>query len=99
MEIIYTAILTYSFGALMTYFIHPRTINFWNGTNDLTLINSIPYLIIISVSSFSLFSKQCPEVAIYRDNDSEFNWGSNHYSRSIYCSLISGILVICESSA
>ena len=37
-EILYGLLLTYSFGALMTYFIHPNTIDYWNGTSGSTLI-------------------------------------------------------------
>lgn len=51
----------------------------------------------IGLSSYSLFSQHCPEIAIYRDNDQELNWGSNHYQRSTYCSLLGlAILAINE---
>jgi hypothetical protein len=40
--------------------------------------------ILMSLSSYSLFSKNCPESAVYADNDSEFQIGSNHYQRPLH---------------
>ena len=85
-EVLLAAVLTFVNGALMVYIVNPETTGEDLGTR-------IPHLVIIGLSSYSLFSQHCPEVAIYRDNDQELNWGSNHYQRSTYCSLL-GLAVL-----
>ena len=51
----------------------------------LTLMDlNIIVLIVAGLSSYSLYSGRCPESAVYRDNDDEFAFGSNHYKRPIY---------------
>lgn len=58
-------------------------------------INLMAY-ILLALNSYSLFSKNCPESAVYRDNDSEFQIGSNHYQRPlnfIFCALVNEILM------
>lgn len=88
-EAVLAAILTLANGALMVYAIHPQTAG-----DD--MVARIPQIVIMGLSSFSLFSQHCPEIAIYRDNDSELNWGSNHYQRSTYCSMIALILLVAQ---
>ena len=58
-------------------------------------INAMIYFL-LALNSYSLFSKNCPESAVYRDNDSEFQIGSNHYQRPLYwviCAIILEIMV------
>jgi len=90
-EIFLAAVLTAVHGALMSYMFHPST----TGTS---LTSSIPYFVIIGLSSFSLFGHHCPEIAIYRDNDAEVAWGSNHYQRSTYCSVLALIVLLMKQA-
>lgn len=78
---IYASLLTFLQGALMVYVVHPQG----NGFGDNGLGSHIGHLVIMGLASYSLFSGKCPEIAIYRDNDSELEVGSNHYQRAIYC--------------
>lgn len=89
-EVVLASLLTFLHGALMVWMIHPAA----NGGDD--LVARIPHLAIIGLSSYSLFSAHCPEVAIYRDNDSELEFGSNHYQRSTHCSVIALALLIIQ---
>ena len=89
-EMIYVALLTFVHGALMVYVVHPKG----NGFGDGGMTDRIGHLVIMGLASYSLFSANCPEIAIYRDNDSELEVGSNHYQRAIYCSLIAVIMLI-----
>ena len=44
-------------------------------------------------ASYSLFSGRCPESAVYRDNDQEFTFGSNHYQRPI-SNILTAVIMI-----
>jgi hypothetical protein len=56
----------------------------------------MPWLVLVGLSSYSLFSHHCPESAIYRDNDQELAWGSNHYQRVVFNIIISLALLAYE---
>lgn len=58
----------------MVYVVHPKANGFEDG-----IAGKIPHLVLMGLSSYSLFSAHCPEIGIYRDNDSELEVGSNHY--------------------
>ena len=78
MEIVLCSVLTLAYGALMAYAFHPSTMSLFYGSEQ-GLASSLPWLVLVGLSSYSLFSHHCPESAIYRDNDQELGWGSNHY--------------------
>lgn len=88
-EVLLAAILTFLNGALMVYVVNPAT-----GGQEVGA--RIPHLVVIGLSSYSLFSAHCPELAIYRDNDQELDWGSNHYQRSTYCSLLGFVILLIQ---
>lgn len=92
-EVIYVAFITLIHGGLMVYVIHPKGNAFDDG-----LVGRVPHLIMMGLSSYSLFSAHCPEIAIYRDNDSELEVGSNHYQRVLYCSLIAIIMLVTQET-
>lgn len=77
-EMVLCFILTLAYGATMAYAFHPYTMSLFYGSEQ-GLASSWPWLILVGLSSYSLFSHHCPESAIYRDNDQELSWGSNHY--------------------
>jgi hypothetical protein len=97
LEVAYCALLTFAYGALMTYAFHPATMMSLYGVEQ-SLAANIPQLILIGLSSYSLFSHHCPESAIYRDNDQELDWGSNHYQRVIFYILIAIGLIVNENA-
>jgi len=78
MEIVLCSMLTLAYGAMMAYAFHPYTMSLFYGSEQ-GLASSLPLLVLVGLSSYSLFSHHCPESAIYRDNDQELGWGSNHY--------------------
>ena len=96
-EIALCALLTFAYGALMVYVLHPTTLTYFFD-DDRDLASLIPLLIFVGLSSFSLFSGRCPESAVYLNNDQELNWGSNHYQRATYYILIAVYLVACEAA-
>ena len=79
----------------MVYAVHPTTLGYFFLDNR-GLASAVPLLIFIGLSGFSLFSHHCPEGAVYRDNDQELDWGSNHYQRATYFILIAAALLACE---
>ena len=96
-ELALCAVLTFAYGALMVYAVHPTTLGYFF-SDDRDLASAVPLLIFIGLSGFSLFSQHCPEAAVYRDNDQELDWGSNHYQRATYFILIAAALLACESA-
>ena len=77
-EILVCFALTFANGALMTHAFHSATLSFYFGESSTTGI-FVSGLVVLGLSSYSLFSAHCPESAIYRDNDICFGFGSNHY--------------------
>lgn len=83
----------------MTYFLHPKTMDYWYLKYDHhTFGNSAPYLILVALSSYSLFSKQCPEIAVYLDNTEDFDFGSSHYQRALNYIVLAGLMAILEAA-
>lgn len=78
MEMVLCSLLTLAYGAMMSYAFHPSTMSLFYAS-ELDVASSLPWLVLVGLSSYSLFSHHCPESAIYRDNDQELAWGSNHY--------------------
>ncbi|CDW89360.1 pecanex-like protein 4 [Stylonychia lemnae] len=95
-ELIIAVILTGVYGALMTYFIHERTLMMllhdFKNTQDTYYIITI---VTIFFSSYSLFSSPIPESTPYLTND-QFSIFSHHYQRVFYSIVISGCVCITE---
>jgi hypothetical protein len=99
-EVIFVVFLTGIYGSLMTYFIHDQTFNNLN-RDSMNNSNNIYFMItilIIVLSSYSLFSKTIPESTLYLTNDS-FSIISSHYQRVGYSIIIAGSLCIAEFSS
>lgn len=83
-ESIVCIIITFLYGAAMTYLLHTSTFEYYRPVKQTSNLDHrtepmIMCLVMIGFSGYSLFSYKCPETAIYRDNESEFGLGSNHY--------------------
>lgn len=100
LEVLYSALITYAYGALMTYMFHPTTVDYWtyNFGQPSTFAVSAPYMILVALASYSLFSKQSPEIAIYLDNTEDFDFGSSHYQRAVNYIVLAGIMAILEAT-
>ena len=73
---------TFLFGALVEHAFHPQTTE---QSSDWIAIG----MVLTAFSSYSLFSENCPESAIYVDNDQDFRLGSNHFQRPLYMIIVS----------
>jgi hypothetical protein len=84
-EWVWATVVTYAYGAGMTYALHPATLSLFWGEQDVPweFADSAPFLVLAGLTSYSLFSAQCPELAIYRDNE-DFASTSNHYGRPLF---------------
>lgn len=78
----------------MTYAFHPMTTLYFT-KNDITGL-TFGCLLFVGLSGYSLFSQRCPESAIYRDNEQEFGFGSNHYQRPFFFVLLSIAMFVRE---
>jgi hypothetical protein len=79
----------------MTHAFHSATLSFYFGESSTTGI-FVSGLVVLGLSSYSLFSAHCPESAIYRDNDIYFGFGSNHYQRVVSNIIIAFIIIMME---
>jgi hypothetical protein len=79
-EVLFVILLSAVYGALMTYFIHIKTMLVLNRDPDENY-NNIYYgltVAVIALSSYSLFSKPIPESTPYLTSDN-FSIFSSHY--------------------
>ena len=92
MEIVWTLIVSFLYGSAMVYALHETTMDKFETKGKSPVI----MLILIALSGYSLFSQRCPEIAIYRDNEQEFGFGSNHYQRQLYFVALAAIQMAFE---
>jgi len=93
-EIVFCTLLSFAFGFLMSgLFLDLAEVFVYVGYNHSTGAVVLGY-IVVSLSSYSLFSKSCPEGAVYMDNDQEIGFRSNHYQRPLYCVCIGALRYI-----
>lgn len=96
LEVFICSILTFANGSLLSFALHPNTLEyFFEG--DASTGPLIIGLVISGLSSYCLFSAHCPESAIYRDNDIYFGFGSNHYQRVVSNIVISVLIAVTQS--
>ena len=76
-EMIWSLLVTFGYGAGMTYALRPETMIFHRGEDNLGM--AIGCSIIMGLTWYSLISGRCPEIAIYRYTEEAFGFGSNHY--------------------
>jgi hypothetical protein len=94
-EAIWSTLVAFGYGAAMTYICHAQTFEAFRQPQD---VGSVAQVIIFTgLSGYSLFSHRCPESAIYRDNELEFQYGSNHYQRQLYFIALGVVMLFCEN--
>ena len=60
---------------------------------DISAGLTIPVYIVVALSSLSLYTRYCPEISVYTDNEQEFKFGSTFYGRALW-QIIMGTLII-----
>ena len=96
LETIWCFIVAFGYGVMMTYAIHPVTFIMTSGQDNVGM--AIVIALFTGMSGHCILGQPCPETAIYRDNEQEFGWGSNHYQRPLFFIIIAGAMMISESA-